>query len=172
MSFEIINAKDTLLTVDEIKDIVEIESHPKVKEWLTIYVNPNSKRAIRAYRKFFKKLPRREKVDILLARRKGKVIGFLALWQLGRYMKHVATIGISVHPDYWGKKVAMRLIKSTITLARKKGYRRLEIETLSNNKAMRRLAEKSGFKLERIRKDRIQKDGLYFNEASYFMLIK
>jgi RimJ/RimL family protein N-acetyltransferase len=171
LRLKIVNAKETPLTIDEIKDIVEIESHPKVREWLTTHVDPNSKRAVRAYKRFFKKLPRRERADILLARYDGKVVGFLALWGLSRDMRHVASIGISVNPDYWGKRVATRLMKSAIRLAKKRKLRRLEIETLSDNTAMRHLAEKTGFKLERIRKDRVLKDGEYHDEASYFMLL-
>jgi len=86
-------------------------------------------------------------------------------------MEHVATLGVSVHPDYWGRGVATRLMKSAIRLAKKKELRRLEIETLSENKAMRRVAEKAGFKLECIRKDRIMKEESYHSEASYFMLL-
>jgi len=171
LRLRIVNAKETPPTVDGIKDIVEIESNPKVKEWLTTHIDPNSKRAVQAYRRFFKKLPRREKVDILLAKYNGKVVGFLALWGLSRDRRHIASIGISVNPDYWGKGVATRLMKSAINLARKRRLRRLEIETLSDNMAMRHLAEKTGFKLERIRKDRILKDGDYHDEASYLMLL-
>jgi len=48
---------------------------------------------------------------------------------------------------------------------------RLEIETLSENTAMRHVAEKLGFKIESIRKNRIQKNGSYHDEAAYFLLL-
>ncbi len=171
MRLEIVDAKEQRPTADEIRDIVEIELHPKVKEWLTIYVDSNPRRAIHSYRRFFKRLPKSGKVDVLLAKRGGKVVGFLALWRLGRYMRHVASVGISVHPDYWGKGVATRLMKTAIVHAKKDGVSRLEIETLSKNAGMRCLAKKAGFKLERIRKKRIFKDGKYHDEATYYMLL-
>lgn len=86
-------------------------------------------------------------------------------------MEHVASVGISVHPDYWGKGIAARLIKSAIELAKEKGFKRLEIETLAENAAMRHVAEKLGFKLESLRKNRIKKDGSYRDEAAYFLLL-
>lgn len=171
MKFQIVNAKENPPTVEEIRDIVDLESHPKVKEWLLTYVDSDPKNAMRTYRKFFKRLPRRKKVDILLAKRGNTVIGFLALWRLGRYMWHVASIGVSVHPDYWGKGATTRLVESAIDLARREGLRRLEIETLAENAAMRTVAVKIGFKLERLRKDRLFKDGEFHDEASYYMLL-
>lgn len=171
MRFETVNAKETTPSDDEVRSIVEIECHPKVREWLIEYVGWNLEKEFEAYSKFFENLPKNRRAEVLLSKYNGHVIGFLGLWRLGRYMEHVATLGVSVHPDYWGRGVATRLMKSAIRLAKKKELRRLEIETLSENKAMRRVAEKAGFKLECIRKDRIMKEESYHSEASYFMLL-
>lgn len=171
VSLEILDAKQTPLTDMDVASIVEIECHPKVQEWLYDYVISNSKKELQDYQEFFKKLPKNRQADILVAKYKGKVIGFLALWRLGAYTKHVATIGVSVHPRYWGKGVATRLIKSAIEFARQKEIERLEVETLSENNPMRRVIEKVGFELESIRKRRIKKDGLYHDEATYFLLL-
>lgn len=86
-------------------------------------------------------------------------------------MKHVASLGVSVHPDYWGRGIATQLVKFTVRIAKKKGLKRLEIETIADNIAMRHAAEKSGFRFESIRKNRIQKDGSCHDEASYFRLL-
>jgi len=171
LRLEIVNAKETPPNDNEIRSIVKIEFNPKVREWLTINVSKNFEKEFKAYKKFFKNLPKNRKAEILLAKYDGHVIGFLALWRLERYMEHVASLGLSVHPDYWGKGVATQLIKSAISLAGEKGLKRLEIETLAENHGMRRAAEKTGFKLECIRKDRILKDALYHDEASYFLLL-
>ena len=168
MRVEIVDAKEIPPTDDDIRSIVEIECHPKVREWLIEYVGWNLEREFEAYDRFFKHLPHNRRVEILLAKHDGHVVGFLGLWRLGRYMKHTASLGVSVHPDYWGKSIATRLVKSAIKMAREKGLKRLEIETMSENKAMRLVAEKSGFKLESIRKKRLHKDGAYHDEASYF----
>ena len=171
VNIDILNAKQADLTDIDVASIVEIECHPKVQEWLYDYAISNSKKELRDYKRFFKKLPKNIQADILVAKYKGKVIGFLALWRLGAYMKHVATIGVSVHPHYWGKGVATRLIKSAIELARRNGIERLEVETLSENNPMRHVVEKVGFKLESIRRRRIEKGGLHYDEATYFLLL-
>lgn len=54
--------------------------------------------------------------------------------------------------------VAASLVNVSINLAREKGFRRLEIETLAENSGVRRVTEKTGFKLECVRKDGIHKD--------------
>lgn len=171
MKLEIFDAKQIPLNDDDIRSIVEIESHPKVQKWLTEYVDAAVEKEFKAYKRFFRNLPKNPRAQVLVAKSAGRVVGFLALWQLGRYMEHVASIGVSVHPDYWGKEIATRLIKSAIGLAKEQGFKRLEIETLAENAAMRHVAEKLGFKLESLRKNRIQKDGSYRDEASYFLLL-
>jgi len=171
LRFEISDAKQTPLKNEDIKAIVEIECHPKVREWLIEYVDGNIEKEFKAYKRFFRDLPKNNRAELLIAKHNGCVVGFLGLWRLGRYMEHVAGIGISVHPDYWGNGIATQLIESAVDIAKNKGLRRLEIETLSENTAMRHVAEKLGFILESIRKDRIQKDVSYHDEASYLMLL-
>ncbi len=171
MKLEIFNAKRILLKDGDIRSIVKIEFHPEVQEWLIEYVDESIEKEFQAYKNFFKKLPENGRAEILVAKCDGQIVGFLGLWRLGRYMEHVATVGVSVHPNYWGKGIATELIKSAVELAKKNGFKRLEIETLSENMAMRQVAEKLGFKLESLRKNRIQKDGSYHDEASYFLLL-
>lgn len=171
MKPEIFDAKQKPLKNDEVWSIVGIECHPKVREWLIEYVNGNVEKEFQAYRRFFRKLKKNKRVEILVAKNNSGVVGFLGLWRLGRYMEHVASVGVSIHPDYWGNGVATSLVKSAIKLAKKEGLIRLEIETLSDNAAMRHVAEKLGFQLESIRKKRLQKEGEYLNEASYYLLL-
>jgi len=168
---EIINAKQTKLKVKDIKAIAEIECHEKVRGWLIIRVENDVEREYLSYRRFFRNLPKNRRAEILVAKQDDRVAGFLGLWRLGGYMDHVAAIGVSVHPDFWGKKIATRLIKAAIKLAKKNGLLRLEIETRSDNTAMRHVAEKSGFKLEKLRRKRIRKNGAFFDEASYYLLL-
>ena len=170
MEIDISNAKDTPLKDSDIRSIVEIECHPKVREWLIEYVDGNVEKEFQVYRRFFRNLQKHRRVEIVIARYDGRLVGFLGLWRLGRYMQHVAGVGVSVHPDYWGNGIATQLIEFAIDTAQAKGIKRLEIETLAENSAMRRVAEKAGFKLESIRKNRIQKDEAYHDEASYFLL--
>lgn len=171
MEIDISNAKDTPLKDSDIRSIVEIECHPKVREWLIEYVDGNVEKEFQVYRRFFRNLQKHRRVEIVIAKYDGRLVGFLGLWRLGRYMQHVAGVGVSVHPDYWGNGIATQLIEFAIDTAQAKGIKRLEIETLAENSAMRRVAEKAGFKLESIRKNRIQKDEAYHDEASYFLLL-
>lgn len=164
LELEIIDVKESPLTDDEIKSIVEIEHNPKVKEW--IY---EPARSLYGYIRFFRKLPKNKDAEVLVSKKDGNVIGFLVLWKAGVYMEHVATIGISVHPNFWGKGVATQLIISAIELAKRKEIKRLEVETLSENTPMRRVVEKLGFKLESIRKDKVNKNGSYHDEVAYFI---
>ena len=171
MGLEIFNAKQIPLRDDEVRQIVEIESHIEVRRWLTIYVDDDAEREFQSYRRFFRSLRKDKEVEVLVAKYDGRVVGFLALWRLEEYMEHVASVGISVHPDYWGKGVATRLISSAIELAREKGFKRIEIETLAENFAMRGVAEKLGFKFEGVRVKRIRKDESYYDEVLYFLLL-
>jgi putative acetyltransferase len=80
-------------------------------------------------------------------------------------MSRVGTIGISVHPDYQRRGIGTRLLKECIALAKKQNLRRLEADTLANNKPMRRLAQEVGFRFEGVRKMRIKKNNRYLDEA-------
>jgi RimJ/RimL family protein N-acetyltransferase len=171
LNTEIINAKQKILNEEEIKGVVEIECHPKVREWLFEYVDKSVQKEFQAYKRFFKKLKKNRRAEILVAKCNGHVAGFLGLWRQEKYKEHVATLGVSVHPDYWGNGVATHLIESAVELAKDNGFIRLEIETMAENKAMRHVAEKEGFKLESLRKNRIFKDGEFHDEASYCLLL-
>jgi RimJ/RimL family protein N-acetyltransferase len=168
---EIINARLTKLKVKDIKAIAEIECHDKVREWLLIRVENDVEREYLAYRRFFRNLPKSRRAEILVAKQGERVAGFLGLWRQGGFMDHVAAVGVSVHPDFWGRKIATRLMKVALRLAKRNGILRLEIETRADNAAMRHVAEKAGFKLEKIRRKRIRKNGSFFDEASYYLLL-
>ncbi|MEM1506940.1 MAG: GNAT family protein [Candidatus Bathyarchaeia archaeon] len=166
MKLEIINAKISPLRDEEIKEIVNIERHPLVKKWLVEYADEELEKEIEEYKRFFSDLQGNNRVDVLVAKINGCVAGFLALWRMDDDGQ-IASIGISVHPDYWGKGIATNLVRESIRLAKERGIRRLIIETLEENSAMRHVAEKLGFKLEEVRKRKIFKDGDYHNEVVY-----
>ncbi|MCX8170419.1 MAG: GNAT family N-acetyltransferase [Candidatus Bathyarchaeota archaeon] len=166
MKLEIIDVKVNPLRDEEIKDIVNIERHPLVKKWLVEYADESFEKELEEYTRFFNSLRDNNRVDVLVAKIDGNIAGFLALWRMDDN-EHVASIGVSTHPDYWGKGVATNLIKESIKLAKKKGIGKLIIETLEENSVMRHVAEKLGFKLEEIRKKKIFKDGDYHDEVVY-----
>ncbi|MEM1515267.1 MAG: GNAT family N-acetyltransferase [Candidatus Bathyarchaeia archaeon] len=164
---KIINAKLEYLSDKNIKAIVEIEQHPAVRRWLTDYENEDFKTELDSYRKFFQELVNNNKVEVLVAKIDDQIVGFLALWHMEEYNEHTRSIGISVHPDYWGKGIATALIKESIKLARKIGAKKIIIETLKENYAMRHAAEKTGFKMEIIRERKVQKNGKCYDEVVY-----
>lgn len=165
------NARQSPPTEDEIRAIIQIEYRPEIQKWLTEYTSPYPEKELQSYQRFFRRLPKNRRVEVLIAKSDGRPVGFLALWRLGRYMEHVASLGLSVHPDYWGAGIATELIESAIEIAKEKDFTRLEIETLAENIAMRRVAEKTGFELECVRKRRIRKDGAYHDESAYALLL-
>jgi RimJ/RimL family protein N-acetyltransferase len=166
LKLEIINAKKTPLGDEDVRSIVEIERHPMVKKWLIDYADEDFEKELEEYRKFFADLPNNNLADVLVAKHEGQAIGFLALWRINGKTEE-ASIGISVHPDYWGRGVATNLIRESIRLAKEKGIRRLVIETLEENSAMKHVAEKLGFRLEGVR--RIFKDGTCREEDIYVL---
>lgn len=166
-NLEIVDAKLKPLSDGEVRAIVEIERHPAVRRWLTDYRDEDYEVELEGYRKFFRDLRSNDKVDVLVAKVHGRVVGFLALWRIEDYDEHTRSIGISVHPDYWGRGIATTLVKEIIELARIMGVKKIIIETLVENSAMRRVAEKTGFKVEGIKRSKNLKEGKYHDEIIY-----
>ncbi|MEM1582248.1 MAG: GNAT family protein [Candidatus Bathyarchaeia archaeon] len=167
MKLEIINAKLNPLKEEDIRAIVEIERHPAVRKWLVEYADEEFERELEEYRRFFSELKSNDRVEVLVAKISERVTGFLALWRMDDSAERTTSIGISVHPDYWGRGIATNLIKESIKLAKERGVKKLIIETLEENSAMKHVAEKLGFKLETVRKSKIFKDGMYHDEDVY-----
>lgn len=167
MKLEIINAKLSPLKDEDVRAIVDIECHPAVRKWLVEYADEEYEKELEEYRRFFSELKNNDRVEVLVARIDGRIVGFLALWRINEDAERTTSIGLSVHPEYWGRGIATNLIKEAIKLAREKGVKKLIIETLEENSAMKHVAEKLGFKLETIRKGKIFKDGAYHDEDVY-----
>ncbi|MBM3292850.1 GNAT family N-acetyltransferase [Candidatus Bathyarchaeota archaeon] len=172
LDFEIINAKNRVISEDEIRQIAEIEHSAEVKKWLVIHLEDTIEKEYSGYKQFFKDLKKEKEAEVLIARINGIILGFLVLWRLEDYMNHVVSVGISVNPNYWGKGVATQLINSAITLAKGIGVKRLEVETIAENWGMRKAAENAGFKFESTKPKRLFKDGKYYDEVTYYLLIE
>jgi ribosomal-protein-alanine N-acetyltransferase len=76
---------------------------------------------------------------------------------LGVRVKHenlerVGEVGMSVHPDYWGRGFGTSLLKAAVEKAKAEGFSKLELETVASNKAMLRVAEKVGFNVKSVEK--------------------
>ncbi|MEM2703554.1 MAG: GNAT family N-acetyltransferase, partial [Candidatus Bathyarchaeia archaeon] len=103
MKLEIINAKLNPLKEEDIRAIVEIERHPAVRKWLVEYADEEFERELEEYRRFFSELKSNDRVEVLVAKISERVTGFLALWRMDDSAERTTSIGISVHPDYWGR---------------------------------------------------------------------
>jgi len=168
LKLEIINAKLNPLKDEDVRAIVDIERHPAVRKWLVEYADEEYEKELEEYRRFFSELKGNDRVEVLVARIEDRIVGFLALWRMDD-AEQTTSIGISVHPDYWGRGIATNLIREAVKLAREKGVKKLIIETLEENSAMKHVAEKLGFKLETVRKGKIFKDGTYHDEDVYLL---
>lgn len=164
-SVQILDAKNTQFGDEEIRMLAEIELHPKVQEWDTDVHTEDTEEMYRLFKKFFKKLPKNEDQIFLVAKTTERVVGFVGIHRMNGLMNHIGEVGITIHPDYQGRGIGTKLLIAAVKLAKKKGFERLEADTLANNKPMIKIAEKAGFKLEAIRKMRIKKNGKYFDEA-------
>lgn len=167
MKLEIFNVKLNPLKDEDVRTIVCIECHPMVRRWLVDYTNEEFEKELDEYRRFFSELQSNDRVEVLVAKLDDRIVGFLALWRMDEDVEGTTSIGISVHPDYWNRGIATSLIREAIKLAEEKGVKKLIIETLEENSAMKHIAEKLGFKLETVRKGKIFKDDAYHDEDVY-----
>ncbi len=171
MSFQIVDAKKHPLDDEAVRRLAEIETHPKVIEWDVDVHTKDEDEMYQSFKKFFERLPDDKDQLFLIGKLEGEVVGFLGVHRKRKRMSHVGVVGVTVHPDYWRKGFGTKLLKSGIECAREEGFTRLEADTLAKNTTMRRIAEKLGFKLEGIRKMRIEKDGKYEDEALLALLL-
>ena len=169
---KILNAKESVLNEDDIRAIAEIEIHPEIRKWDTDIHTEDVEKNYRLFKKFFEELPENRNQEVLIAKIDDSVVGFLGIHRRSKRMEHVGEVGIMTHPDYQRKGIGTKLLKAAIRLAGKKGYRRLEANTLATNVAMRKIAQKAGFKLEGIRKMRIRKNDQYLNEALMAIILE
>lgn len=172
IALKILNAKESTLSEDNIHTIAEIDIHPEIRKWDTDIHTKDVEENYRLFKKFFEELPEDENQEVLVAKVDCRVEGFLGIHRMSKRMKHVGEVGIMIHPEYQRKGIGTKLLKAAIRLASKKGYRRLEADTLATNVAMRKIAQKAGFKLEGVRKMRIRKNGQYLDEALMAIILE
>jgi len=83
----------------------------------------------------------------------GKVVGSVNLLhtrrsQRKRKMGHIATLGIALDSNCWGQGIGLLAIKYVERFARKKGFKRFDLEVIKANKRALSLYKKAGFKVE------------------------
>jgi len=173
MKLEIVDVKKVPVSEIDILTVAEMEVHSEIRKWDTDYVHHSSDQHenVQGFRRFFHRVPGDENQLCLLAKLGGKVVGFLGIHCFDKPRSHVGDVGIMVHPDYQCKGIGTTLLKAGIDLAREKGFKRLEADTLAENKAMRRTAGKAGFQLEGLRRKAMNMHGQFKDEALYALLL-
>jgi RimJ/RimL family protein N-acetyltransferase len=170
MSIKIINARKVRLTEEDYRSLAEIEKHPEVAKWnIPPSYGGNVEKLSAIFKESIENLSETEN-EFLVAKLDGRVVGFAGIRRLKGEtgeLRHVGEIGISVHPDFQQRGIGTKLLKASVSLAIRRGFKRLEADTLAHNKAMRRILEKTGFKLEGVKRKRIKINGNYFDEACY-----
>jgi len=173
MALEIVNAKETRLTDDELRMLAEIEEHSEIAKLDIPAFGGDVEKAYAAFKKSHEEFPKSED-ESLVAKVNGRVVGFVGIHKLSGErgeMKHVGEVGIMVHPEYQRRGIGTKLLKAAVSLAKRRSFKRLEADTLANNKAMRRIAEKAGFNLEGIRRRRFKSNGGYLDETLQAILL-
>jgi RimJ/RimL family protein N-acetyltransferase len=173
MTLEIVDAEKISMSDEDVRKVAELNTHPKIKASDTYYRHHSSDLVtmFQRFKDFFQKVPKDKNQLCLLAKLDGNVVGFLGIHRFNEPKTHMGDVGIMVHPDHQCKGIGTKLLKTGIVLARERGLLRLTADTLTENKAMRRIAEKAGFQLEGIRKKNINMYGQLKDEALYALLL-
>jgi RimJ/RimL family protein N-acetyltransferase len=149
VSLEIVDGKKYRFKDRDLRMLAEMETHPKVSEW-NMYPQTNNLDGMHIpFREYLKALPRGEGQIFLIARLDGNIAGFLGIQCRKEGAYHIGNLGLSVHPNHWGKGIGTRLLQTAVESARKHQLRKLQAETLATNKPMLRIAEKAGFQVKK-----------------------
>ena len=90
----------------------------------------------------------------LVAEVGGKAVGHVALTHYQRArMTHAGSLGMFVHPDYWGQGIGSKLVKAALDVADNwLDLKRLELGVFVDNEAAIHLYKKYGFMTEGVRR--------------------
>lgn len=105
---------------------------------------------------------------LLIATEEAEIVGFLSA-QRGNFnkIKHTAYIVVGIREKYRGKGIGKKLFHELDLWARINKISRLELTVMCPNIIAKNLYEKSGFKIEGIKRNSVFVDGKYIDE--YYM---
>jgi RimJ/RimL family protein N-acetyltransferase len=166
---EIVDGKKYRFRDMDLRMLAEIETHPKVTEF-NMYPHMNDPDEMYSlFRKFTKAVQRRDDQIFLIARLDDNVTGFLGIQRRKEGVDHIGNLGLSVHPNHWGKGIGTKLLQTGVEHAKKHHLLRLEAETLATNKPMLRIAEKAGFQVKGESKTKVK--GKYRDKVFLEMML-
>jgi putative acetyltransferase len=152
MSLKIVDARFHKFRDEDFWRLAEIESHPAVIRWnIEIYASDKAE-MYHSFKKAIKRLQADKDKIFLVGKLEGKVVGFVGVRVKNENLERVGDVGLSVHPDYWGRGFGTSLLKAAVEKAKAEGFSKLELETTVSNRAMLRVAEKVGFKVKCVEK--------------------
>ncbi|MBU5440191.1 GNAT family N-acetyltransferase [Tissierella sp. MSJ-40] len=106
-----------------------------------------------------------ERTLFLVAEVDGKIVGFTRCIgnKLSRF-RHKAEFGICISKEYWGHGIGKVLLENVLMWADATGIEKISLTVVETNTKAIQLYKKYGFVEEGLlRKDRIHKDGNYYN---------
>lgn len=105
----------------------------------------------------------------LVAEDNGRTIGIITIWQKQNpRLRHSASLGMMVHPDYWNQGIGSRLMEAILDIADNwLDLKRVELEVNTDNPAAVHLYQKFGFEIEGTHRFHAYGNGRW--PDSYFM---
>ncbi|GGK26747.1 ribosomal-protein-alanine acetyltransferase [Caldalkalibacillus thermarum] len=98
---------------------------------------------------FYNELTNNRFAYYMVAETENRVIGYCGVWVI---VDEAHITNIAVHPDFRGRKVGERLLRSMMLLARLKGALKITLEVRVSNHVAQNLYRKLGFKITGQRK--------------------
>ena len=161
-----------MLSDEELRNIVEIMAHPKVLAFEPDYRNQQDVDYLfRESLKSSRDPARIGRHVSLIAKLDDVPVGFLGIHRQPPPREYVGDVGMAVHPDHWRQGIGTKLLTTGIELSREIGLTRLEAGILACNEGMRRLAEKTGFRLVEVRKYAVDMFGKVEDMTYYVRLV-
>ena len=90
----------------------------------------------------------------LVAEVEGKSVGFISLQHFQRpRLTHAGSLGMFVHPDYWGRGIGSKLMEAALNVADNwLDLKRVELGVFTDNEVAIHLYQKFGFETEGVRR--------------------
>jgi putative acetyltransferase len=97
----------------------------------------------------------------LVAEVDGKNVGYISLTHYQRpRLTHAGTLGMFVHPDYWGHGIGSKLVTAALDVADNwLNLKRVELDVFVDNEAAIHLYKKFGFETEGVRRKAVFGEG-------------
>jgi len=100
----------------------------------------------------------------LVAEYDGQIVGIITLsGSSRRRIMHKGELGISVRKQFWGKGIGSALMEEALQIAKEKGFKKIQLEVMSNNHRAISIYKKFGFEVEGVKKKAVLIDNEYID---------